>query len=107
LAEKKQFLGKKDYLMSGKLLDWGSYHSIQNAIGGVPFVSKEIAENLILNTENLSFYDKDGKRCTKYIWDDYSHFLFIKKDVLQSYIDVNKYNLVWCETGTRYGIWKS
>ena len=83
--------------------NWESYHSKQNNIGSFPFVSKQIAKNLIFNTKDLSFYDKNGKRCTKYIWDDYSHFLYIKKDILEIFMNDKKYELVWCETGTRYG----
>lgn len=73
--------------------------------GSAPFLSKQIAQSLKLyyNVKDLSFYSQDGQQCTKYLWDDYSHFLYIKKDLLIKFLKDNNFGLVWYETGTRYG----
>ena len=84
---------------------WESYHSSMNDMGNMPFVASEIAQYLSLtfNTNDFSYYTQEGQLATKYIWDNYSHYLFIRKDLLKRYCAHYKLELVWYESGTRYG----
>lgn len=84
---------------------WESYHSQMNNIGNIPFVSDKIAEDLNLNynVPNLSYYTQNGQLATKFIWDDYSHYLYVRKDLLLEFTEMHDLSLVWYEYGSRYG----
>lgn len=84
---------------------WESYHSEMNDIDSVAFVSKSIALYLELKYDlrNLFYYTNDGKLATKYIWDDYSHYLYIRKDLMSKFIMKHDLSLIWYERGSRYG----
>jgi hypothetical protein len=84
---------------------WESYHSEMNDIGNIPFVSNRIAKslNLTFDAKTFSYYTEDGQLATKYIWDEYSHFLFIRKELLSNFVRMHNLALILYESGSRYG----
>ena len=86
-----------------------SYDSKICDIGDFPFISKQIAEkfNLRFNLKDLSAYtrDSDVKKVTTYLWDDYSYYLFIRKDFLFNYLKDNNLSIVHYEFSSKYGSW--
>lgn len=85
--------------------NWESYHSQLNNVSNFPFLSPILVKQLVLrfNLNDLSFYTKDGKKAAIYIWDEYSHFYYIRKELFLSFLRENNLSLVWYETGSRYG----
>ncbi|HHT9106312.1 MAG TPA: NACHT domain-containing protein [Candidatus Wujingus californicus] len=85
--------------------NWESYHSQLNNISNFPFLSSMLAKQLVLrfNLNDLSFYTLDDKKAAVYIWDEYSHFYYIRKNLLLSFLQENNLSLVWYEIGSRYG----
>jgi len=86
---------------------WESYHSDLNDIGTIPLISKSMARqlNLKLNLGNFSFCDNTGSQATMYIGDDYSHFFYIRKDLLMQYLEKNSLQMVYYEFSAKYGNW--
>jgi hypothetical protein len=91
------------------MFSWESYHSNINDIGNVPVVSKEIFTelNLTFNVKEQSCRTMTGELAVQLIRDDYSKFLYIRRDFLLDYLERNGFSLVWYEYGTRNGGFKS
>ena len=85
--------------------NWESYHSQLNNVSNFLFLSPILVKQLVLrfNLNDLSFYTKDGKKAAIYIWDEYSHFYYMRKELFLSFLRENNLSLVWYETGSRYG----
>ncbi len=84
---------------------WESYHSKCNDIGNVPFVNKKLALecNLNFDVPNMSYHTSTGQLATKLLWDDYSKFLFIRKDILEQFLKRHGLTLLWIEQSQNYG----
>lgn len=76
-----------------------------NDIGYIPFVSPSIAKELQLryNVRDVSYYTSDGEPATKFAWDEYSHYLYLRKDLLVEFMKKHHLSLIWIEQGSRYG----
>lgn len=85
--------------------NWEQYHSQMNDIGGIPFISKNIAQHLGLtfNVDECTYYTNEKHQASKYIWDNHSHYLYFNKELLKKYCEDNKLSLILYESGTRYG----
>jgi len=88
--------------------NWESYHSAVNPDRFVMVPSKEIAEFLDLCSQPQTFdlYEKNGRRASITIqWGDTWHtghkLLFLRKDLLDRYLNENSYRLVWVIEGER------
>lgn len=88
--------------------NWESYHSAVNPDRFVMVPSKEIAEFLDLCSQPQTFdlYEKNGRRASITIqWGDTWHtghkLLFLRKDLLDRYLNENDYHLVWVIGGER------
>ena len=90
------------------MFSWESYHSEMNNIGNVPAVSKEIFTELklIFNSKEQSCRTLTGELAVQLIRDDYSKYLYIRKDLLLDYIKKQGLSLTWYEYGTRNGGFK-
>jgi len=88
--------------------NWESYHSVVNNDRFVLVPSKEIAEFLDLCSQPQTFdlYEKDGRRASITIqWGDTWHtghkLVFLRKDLLDLYLEKNGYMLAWVIGGER------
>ncbi|MCP4405574.1 MAG: hypothetical protein GY801_50755 [bacterium] len=84
---------------------WEPTRSQINDIGYIPFVSPSIAKEFRLqyNVRDVSYYTSKGEIATKFLWDDYSRYLYIRKDVLVKFMEKHNLSLIWLERGSRYG----
>jgi|GEM_PF-2635383 hypothetical protein len=69
------------------------------------FPSKKVAQELGLriNLNNFNFYTTSNETASIFLHDDYSNFLFMRRDLIQDYMKRNKQLLIWIELGTRWG----
>lgn len=90
------------------MYSWESYHSEMNNIGNVPVISKEIFTELGLafDVKEQSCRTMTGELVIQLVRDDYSKFLYIKKDLLLDYLKKHGLSLVWHEYGTKNGGFK-
>jgi hypothetical protein len=90
------------------MFSWESYHSQMNDIGNVPIISKEIFTELGLtfNVKEQSCRTMTGELAVQLIRDEYSKYLYIRKDFLLDYLERHGLSLVWYEYGTRNGGFK-
>lgn len=88
---------------------WESYHSSLNDFSGFDILAPSLIQKLGLVTWNreVDFRDKDGKLATAYRefgsgWKgDHFHLLYIRKDLLQTYLKSTRQKLIWCNWGER------
>ena len=64
-----------------------------------PILKQSLAKqlNLTFSVNEMAYYDQSGIPATKLIWDNTSRFLFIRADLLQSFLRKNGVGLIWCE----------
>lgn len=87
---------------------WESYRSTTNNVEHIRVVGKEIASKLKLKNQAQSFdlIDSNSELASQNIryYEDYNNnhsFVYIRKDLLQSYLKVTKTKLVWVIWGER------
>jgi len=66
-----------------------------------PIIANEM--NLIFDVNTLSYKNSKGKTVTKYYNTENSKFLYIDKCIFDEYIEINKFNLVWNKSISKYG----
>lgn len=83
--------------------NWEEHHSILNDVSGVPILAKEIAEyfDMAFDSQNLEF-NLGKEKVTKFICDGYSHYLYIREDILQKFLKENELDLIWSESGRKH-----
>jgi len=84
---------------------WESYHSKCNDIGNVPFVCRRIARecDLVFDPSCMSYYTNSGTLATRFFWDDYSKYLYMRRDILDSFADSLGLVLLCIEQLSKYG----
>lgn len=84
---------------------WESYHSKCNDIGNVPFLGKTIAQEceLQFDASSMSYFTASGELATRLVWDNYSRYLYIRKDILDLFANSNGMTLLWIEKISKYG----
>jgi len=88
---------------------WESYHSLFNQVSGIDFVAPALSESLELVNHNSSFdlWDMSGHCGTVYREFDVaerfgnSKLLYLRKDLLERYLEDTKQTLVWIPWGER------
>ena len=79
-----------------------------NSFGYLPILNRHMVDELKLKFKpNTLSYFQGNQEAVKYIFDDYSHFLFIKKEILLPFFKKNNYLLMFYEYGSRYANWKN
>lgn len=91
------------------LLEWESYHSAENQGGGVYYLAPAICDFLNLKNKNdfRDLVDPEGKFAslgrvfgnTNFYK---SRLIYIRKDLLQRYLDFTKQKLIWIIWGERF-----
>ena len=83
--------------------NWGNSSSVLNDVGGVPVIRKEIADflQISINPKYMSFVNNKNELATKLIWDDYSKYLYIRKDLIENYLKFQGYTLLFFEMVTK------
>ena len=51
----------------------------------------------------MSYYTATGKLATRLVWDDYSRYLYIRKDILDQFANSHGMTLLWIEQISKYG----
>jgi hypothetical protein len=90
-----------DYICEG-------HRSEINSFSSLTLLCKYLSDELKLKfVPNKLSYVKDDVEAVKYISDDYSHYVFIKQEVLSSFLKKNNYMMMFFEYGSRYAKWKN
>ncbi len=75
-----------------------------NDIGDVPFLTKAICDEFKLKYDIDSFTCFDNSEaCTKYYYDNFSHYYFVKEKYIREFLRKNALELIWWEFGFKYG----
>lgn len=87
------------------MFSWESYHSEMNDIGNAPYICRGIFTELglIFNVKEQFCSTAVGEGAVQLIRDDFSKYLYIRKDFLLDYLKKHGLSLVWYEYGTRNG----
>ena len=87
---------------------WERYHSELNNAGSITLLSKEVANKLELTNQPQTFdlFDKNGNKATINLqyengFDNIQHFVYIRKDLLDKYLEESKLKLVQAIWGER------
>ncbi len=82
--------------------NWESYHSSTNKAGHQKTLSKELSFdlNLINRPQTFNLFEIEGEKATINIssrQDDKNsqEFIFLRKDLIDRYLKINKYKLIW------------
>jgi len=96
---------KIEIIFPYSMFSWESYHSEANNIGSVPFICRRIFTDLglIFNVKDQSCRTTAGELAVRLVQDDYSKYLYIRKDLLLGYLKKYGLSLIWYEYGTRNG----
>ena len=67
--------------------------------------SKRLAQSLDLkiNLNDFNLYEASGEKASSYIHDNYSSFLYFRKDLLQQYLHDLRQSMIWIEIASKYG----
>ncbi|MER3317325.1 MAG: hypothetical protein RIB79_03470 [Allomuricauda sp.] len=94
-----------EYLSPVSQYNWESHHSSTNQAGHQTVLAKEISFklNLVNAPQTFDLFEKDGELATINLryYEDYhtnQHFLYLRKDLFEEFIEENDYRLIW-------GIW--
>lgn len=89
-------------------LGWESYHSVVNQGYHAYVLSKELCEFLELSSRPQTFdlYDKNDRTASITLkWGEESHtfqkLIYIRKDLLENYLENGKLELIWAMWGER------
>ena len=87
------------------VFSWESYHSEMNDIGNIPSICRGIftESGLTFNVKEQCCSTAVGELAVQLIQDDFSKYLYIRKDFLLDYLKKHGLSLVWYEYGTRNG----
>ena len=88
---------------------WESYHSVTNQVSGVSILAPALCQSLGLvnRAHEFDLYDRDGKRATIFTTAESEkagvdcHFLFIRSDLLNRYLQATDQRLIWFVWGER------
>lgn len=88
---------------------WESHHSQLNQLRNLEVPSPNICEYLKLQNcnRNVELFDEKGKKATRYYIEgllndsNFSHLLYLRKDLLKKYLEINKQEIVWIVWGER------
>lgn len=96
---------KIEVIFPYSMFSWESYHSETNNVGSVPFVCRRIFTDLDLmfNVMDQSCRTTEGELAVRLVQDDYSKYLYIRKDLLLGYMKKYELSLIWYEYDIRYG----
>lgn len=68
-------------------------------------LSKRLAQTLGLriNLSDFNLYTTNGEKASSYIHDNYSNFVYFRKDLLQKYLHNSRQSMIWLEIASKYG----
>ncbi|WP_028844911.1 NACHT domain-containing protein [Thermodesulfovibrio thiophilus] len=59
--------------------------------------------DLKINIDDFNLYEKNGKKASSYIHDNYSRFLYFRKDLIQQFLSNHRQSMLWIEIASKYG----
>lgn len=88
---------------------WESYHSVLNQVSGIDFLAPALCEKLQLvnHAGTFDLWDRNGRRASIYrefdVADRFggSSLLYLRRDLLEKYLELTKQVLVWIPWGER------
>ncbi len=106
--DKAQSYEKINVLIPIREYRWEGNHSDTNQTGTTAVLAKEITEHLNLcgQPQTFDMYEKSGKKATNSVhhgdkWHTYLSMIYIRKDLLDKYLEETKKCLVWAIWGER------